>query len=296
MSKKKPRFSGHQTFAFRYGWLEKGFKFARENKNFGDENAIVDLGVGKNMVDSIKYWCEMTGILSNGSATDFGCCLLDEKKGWDPFLEDNASLWLLHWKMNTNQEFFTAGSVAFSFLHKPEFSKRDVVEAISRYFDQEGKKGPSDGVILRDIDCYIRSYAGARRFEKKKNGEESFNCPLQELSLIHPMNDAEMYRFSIGPKLSLPPEIIGYAIWDYLNRNQSRNSLRIQEALYHEYSPGQLFMLDENSLIEAINTLNSNPKWESKFSFVESAGIALIHCSLQSGNDLLEHYYNKGRA
>lgn len=291
---RKSKLSGHQTFAFRYGWLEKGFKFARENNNFSDENAIVALGVGKNMVDSIKYWCEMTGILSDGNATKFGCFLLDEKDGWDPFLEDNASLWLLHWKLITNTAFITAGSAIFSFLHKPEFSKRDVAEVISNLLDQENKKTSSDRVILRDVDCYIRSYAGTRRFEKKKNGEESFDCPLQDLWLIHPMTDAEMYRFSIGPKLSLPPEIIGYAIWDYLDRNQKRSSIRIQEALYHEFSPGQVFMLDENSLIEAINVLHSNPRWESKFSFTESAGIALIHCSLSDGNELLKYYYNRG--
>ena len=294
MIKKKPKFSGHQTFAYRYGWLEKGFKFARENKNFNDDDAIVDLGVGKNMVESILYWCEMTGVLSEGNATSFGCFLLDEKDGWDPFLEDNASLWLLHWKLITNPEFLTSGSVIFSFLHKPEFSKRDVAEAISRQLDKASKKAPSDIVLQRDVDCYIRSYAGTRRFEKKKTGGESFDCPLQELSLIHPMTDAEMYRFTIGSKISLPPEIIGYTIWDYLNRNQNRTSLRIQEALYHEYSPGQVFMLDENSLIEAINILHSNPIWESKFRFTESAGIALIHCSLQKGDELLEQYYKKG--
>ena len=291
---KKPKFSGHQTFTFRYGWLEKGFRFARDAKHFNDDDAIVDLGVGKNMVESIKYWCQLTGVLSEGAVTEFGLSLLDEKNGWDPFLEDNASLWLLHWKLITNPDSLTSGSVIFSFLHKPEFSKLDVVEAISRQLDHL-VKAPSDGVILRDIDCYIRSYAGTRRSEKKKNGEDSYDCPLQELSLIHPMTDAEMYRFSIGPKMSLPPEVVGYAIWDYLNRNQKRNSLRIQEALYHEYSPGQVFMLDENSLIEAINILRANPTWESKFDFSESAGIALIHCSLQHGDQLLQHYYKRWR-
>jgi len=293
MITKKNRFSGHQTFAFRYGWLEKGYRFALDGK-FSDENAIVALGVGKNMVESIKYWCEMTGNISNGELTEFAHNLLGEK-GWDPYLEDDASLWLLHWQLITNSEFFSAGSAIFSFLHKPEFSKRDVAEALSRLLEQETKKAPSDPVLMRDVDCYIRAYAGARRFEKKKKGEESFDCPLQELNLIHPMTDAEMYRFAIGPKLSLPPEIIGYAVWDYLNRGLSRNSIRIQEALYHEFSPGQVFMLDENTLIEAINSLHADPIWGQQFSFTESAGIALIHCSLPEGKSLLDHYYKRGR-
>jgi hypothetical protein len=293
MIAKKLKFSGHQTFAFRYGWLEKGFKFVSDNKNFNDDGAIVDLGVGKNMVESIKYWSEAIGILSDGRVTEFACSLLNENTGWDTFLEDNASLWLLHWKLITNSKALTAGSVIFSFLHRPEFSKRDVVEAIYRQLDQDVKKFPSESVILRDVDCYIRSYSGTRHYEKTKTGQESFDCPFKELGLIHPMSDAELYRFAIGPKISLPPEIIGYAVWDYLNSNQKRSSMRIQEALYHEYSPGQVFKLDENTLVEAINTLHTDPVCESMFSFTESAGIALIHCSLHDGDDLLEYYYKK---
>jgi hypothetical protein len=293
MIAKNHKFSGHQTFAFRYGWLEKGYRFVSDHKNFKDDSAIVDLGVGKNMVESIKYWSEAIGILSDGMVTEFACSLLNENAGWDTFLEDNASLWLLHWKLITNSKALTAGSVIFSFLHKPEFSKRDVVEAIYRQLDQDVKKFPSESVILRDVDCYIRSYSGARHYEKTKNGQESFDCPFQELGLIHPMSDAELYRFAIGPKISLPSEIIGYAVWDYLNSNQKRSSMRIQEALYHEYSPGQVFKLDENTLVEAINTLHADPVWGSMFSFSESAGIALIHCSLQDGDGLLEYYYKK---
>lgn len=287
------KLSGHQTFAFRYGWLEKGYAFLQSGKKFSDDDAIVDLGVGKNMVDSIKYWCEMTGITENGILTDFAHSLLG-KNGWDPYLEDDASLWLLQWKLVTNQNHFTSGSALFSLLHKPEFSKRDLAEAISGLLDQKGKKPPSDSMILRDIDCYIRVYAGVRRFEKKKNSDESFSCPLEELDLIIPMTDSEMYRFSIGPKATLPKEIIGFALWDYLNKSKTRESMRIQEALYHEFSPGQAFMLDENSLVDAVNNLNADASWGKFFNFTESAGIATIQCTLPDGNDLLTRYYQKG--
>jgi len=289
MSRRKNRFSGHQTFAFRYGWLEKGYRFLSENKWFTDEDAIVELGVGKNMVDSIKYWCEMTDIVADGKLTDFAHNLLSND-GWDPFLENDASLWLLHWKLCTNREFLSAGGTMFSYLHKPEFSKREVAELLVRIIEQGSKKPPSDSVLLRDIDCYIRVYAGSRRFEKKKAVEESFDCPLQELGLIYHMSDAEMYRFAIGPKSSLPPEIIGYAVCDYFSHGK-RDSARVQEVLYHEFSPGQVFMLDENSLVEAINILNNDPNWGKYFKFTESAGIARVECSLDDGNELLKFFY-----
>ena len=116
--KNRCKFSGHQTFVLRFGWLEKGFEFINGGKHFSDSNAIVDLGVGKNMVDSIKYWCEMTSILEDGTVSSFGRKLLDEENGWDPYLEDNASWWLLHWKLVTNPAFQTAGTALFSYLDR----------------------------------------------------------------------------------------------------------------------------------------------------------------------------------
>jgi len=274
--------------------LEKGYRFIESGGSFKDETAFVELGVGKNMADSIRYWCEMTGVTSEEELTPFAKSLFDEKNGWDPYLEDVASLWLLHWKLITNPFYFSSGTALFSHLHKSEFSKRDVAEAVLRYIDQTSQRAPSDNVIMRDVDCYVRTYSGKRRFEKKKKYEDSFDCPLRELGLIHPMNDGELYRFRIGPKHTLPAEIIGYCIWEYLHCRKKQHSFKIQEALYHEDSPGQVFMMDENSLIEAVNLLNGNPRWASEFSFSESAGIALIHCSLQDGNELLNSYYREG--
>ncbi|MCG8551527.1 MAG: DUF4007 family protein [Desulfobacterales bacterium] len=292
MSIRKAKFSGHQTFCFRYGWLEKGFRFVKNGHWFAEHDAIVDLGVGKNMVDSIRYWCEMAGIIEDQEVSDLGRKIFDEKNGWDPFLEDNATLWLLHWKLNTNPNVTTAGTALFSYLHKPEFSKHDVAQAALKSL-APNKKPPSDKVIMRDVDCYLRTYAGGRKFDPHKLKEESFECPFQELNLIHPMKDSDLYRFSIGPKSSLSPEIIGFAIFEYLNQKSARGGMRIQEALYHEFSPGQVFMLDENAMIEAVQLLETSPKWGEKYGFTESAGVAFVRCEMEEHEawDLLNDYY-----
>jgi len=298
MKKQQIKLSGHQTFSFRYGWLEKGYAFVKEGNRFSDETAIVKLGVGKNMVESIKYWCEMTGIIEDGSVTPFGDRLLDENEGWDPFLEDQASWWLLHWNLITNENCKTSGAALFFNLRKPEFSRKDVAAAALQLVES-GKKPPSDNVILRDVDCYIRTYCGTRPFEKKKAHEESFECPLQELNLIQPMSDNDLYRFAIGRKTTLPSEIIGYAISKFLSRDgTTKHSTTVQNALYQENSPGQAFMLDENALVEAIQELRENRSWSEKFSFTESAGNAQVYCYVEpeKATQLLESYYRRGNA
>lgn len=95
-------FSGHETFPFRYPWLKKGFEAARENGDvFLRDDAIAILGVGKNMVRSIRHWCLAAGVLAenrNGETalqpTDFGKLLLSDRV-FDPYLEDPATLWRL---------------------------------------------------------------------------------------------------------------------------------------------------------------------------------------------------------
>lgn len=100
MTRIKPILGGHETFAFRNGWLKKGVDAAHENPTiFTNENALVTLGVGKNMVRSIRHWCLTTGLLEEANspglsrplqATWLGDRLFLEG-GWDPFLENEGS-------------------------------------------------------------------------------------------------------------------------------------------------------------------------------------------------------------
>ena len=57
-------FSGHETFPFRYTWLKKGVDAVLQDPSaFASERATVTLGVGKNMVNSIRHWCLATGLI-----------------------------------------------------------------------------------------------------------------------------------------------------------------------------------------------------------------------------------------
>src|SRR5271156_3198386 len=98
-------FSGHETFPFRYPWLKKGFDAVREHGNaFLRDDAITTLGVGKNMVRSIRHWCLAAGVLEEDRSagilrmTSLGKLLFADR-GLDPFLEDPATLWILHWQI-----------------------------------------------------------------------------------------------------------------------------------------------------------------------------------------------------
>jgi hypothetical protein len=73
-------FSGHETFPFRYLWLKKGFDAVRDNPGaFTRPDATTTLGVGKNMVRSIRHLRmirearQPTRLLSAHWSRDYSC-------------------------------------------------------------------------------------------------------------------------------------------------------------------------------------------------------------------------------
>ena len=92
----RPIFSGHESFACKSHWLKRGYDFVRGENNFNDDDAVVRLGVGKNMVASIKFWLKAIGLLKDTGLVATSDYLFDNENGKDPYLEDVGTLWLLH--------------------------------------------------------------------------------------------------------------------------------------------------------------------------------------------------------
>ena len=52
-----PAFARHETFHPRFGWLRKAVtESAKSGTVFTEKDSTVKLGVGKNMVNAIRYW------------------------------------------------------------------------------------------------------------------------------------------------------------------------------------------------------------------------------------------------
>ena len=87
LTPERSAFGRHETFPLRFGWLTKGVGAWTENRNvFEEEEAIVKLGVGKNMVDAIRYWMIASQIVTaNGKTlepTEIGKHIFCQG-GWD---------------------------------------------------------------------------------------------------------------------------------------------------------------------------------------------------------------------
>ena len=90
-------FSGHESFFCKPLWLKKAYDAMNEGVNFSSPDAVAALGVGKNMVASIRFWSRAFGLSTNDIPTPFAVSIFDTDKGYDPYLEDEGTLWLLHY-------------------------------------------------------------------------------------------------------------------------------------------------------------------------------------------------------
>jgi hypothetical protein len=274
-------FSGHETFTLRHGWLKKALDAVQTDPHaFMKDSAMVDLGVGKNMVRSIRYWSLAADVVrempatrgTELAATDFGT-LIFGPHGCDPFLEDLNTLWLIHWKLATNERRSTGWCWMFNLVHTDEFTRDSLFELFTSELKRRNLAGPSASSLQRDIDCALRTYVGTRT--KAELLEDSLECPLVELQLITAAQDGILYRFSRGPKPSLSDQVFLSCLLEFWDTGRTPDSLAFSEIAFAAGSPGSVFKLDENSIAVRLEQLESTTN--GALIYDETAGLKQVY-------------------
>ena len=298
-------FSGHETFPFRYTWLKKGVDAVNTVRGkptiFADDDATITLGVGKNMVRSIHHWCQVARLIELGGMdsnnrrrfvpTELGDRTFADD-GFDPYLEDAATLWLIHWNLTTNANRATTWFWAFSIFGQNEFTKDKFISELITWAEKSTRNRISENSIKRDVDCFLRTYVPSR-LTKTTIMEDTFDCPLVELDLISNSPDGNTYRFHRGPKPTLPIEIFAAAFSEFWDTRFSENStLTFANIAYSEKSPGRTFQLDEDALVEYLDRLENLT--DGALRYDETAGVKQVYRDRKiASTELLHRYYLK---
>lgn len=280
-------FSGHESFQCRHFWLKKGYDFVNQKKSFNDEDAVVALGVGKNMVSSIRFWMKAFNILTpDDKLTPFAHNLLSDK-GWDPYLEDEASLWILHYQL-VKTGYATTYPIVFNELRKEkiEFSKDNFISFLKR--KSESGKGfvINERTLHEDLTVFGKMYL--RSDAQSKDKEDSFSGILAELDLMRSFKKGteEFFIIENNERPEIPEEVILFAILDNENFDKSVSLNSIEQ----EYnSIGSIFAISRAGILNKIENL------ASKYSYIvfkDQAGIKEIQFKEKPSSDLiLKKYY-----
>lgn len=289
MEKFKYTFSGHDSFQCRQLWLKKGYDFVQEGKNFNDEDAVVQLGVGKNMVSSIRFWLKSFNIIDNKDIpTKFGKRLFDTETGYDPFLEDEASLWLLHYQLVKNG-FASIYSIIFNEFRKEKlfFNKETFVNYVKRIGESNSDLNFNENTVAKDFIVFANLY---KNDPESQDVEDSFSGILSEIELLKTTGKGKDEQFFIenSERDNLPETIFLYAILDNPNYG---NSISLNSLEFDINSPGSIFALNRSGLMNKISEIVSESK---DVTFTDQAGIKELQFKKKpDAFTVLDTYYGR---
>lgn len=263
------RFSGHETFPFRYPWLPKAcIGIIKSPAAFTDEDAaMVEFGIGKNMVRAMRFWVEAAGLavtVEGGmKPTPLGEKFFGED-GLDPYLEDIQTLWLLHWNISTQVE---NPLFAWEFLlnrwQEHEIAEGPVLKAFAQESERLALKKLSPVTLHQHFDVFLHTYLPTRG-KKGDLADDNLDCPLTELELLTVVGERDaggkhrepVFAFRCEEKPSISAELFTWALVDFWkNRWPDEKTLPAQLIAHGVGSPGQIFKLPEQDVMNRLGDL-----------------------------------------
>ncbi len=260
MNTKGGVFGRHESFPLRFGWITKALEALSEHPDvFTRDDATVILGVGKNMVASIRYWMIAAGILeldpSTNSLTPSRLAQIIFGENGDPYLEDEATIWLLHWLLATNVSGSTAIYWFFNHFHKRSFDNTDVATGLTDFVKHEFVSRVSPTTLKRDAQLVLRMYSKTSN-NARVSLEDSMDSPLSLLNLLE-RNGVSAWQSTPSDRRELPLGILAFAVAQLFELGPA-NQLAVADLMYSDNNrcaPGAVFRLTEDSLIEKLEDL-----------------------------------------
>lgn len=242
------KFSGHESFPCKTLWLKKGYDFVANGNDFNSPDAVITLGVGKNMVASIRYWLKVFGITNpDGSISKIGNYLFSDKTGKDKYLEDLATLWLLHFNIVFLQE-ATLYNWFFCGLQREraQFDRNQVLTFVKLHMIETCKQNLfNENTVKKDVAVLLQNYS----LPRKVSSNEDFSSILIDLDLIRQNTEGKDYYFNVEGKRKVTKEVFMYGL---LNLKENDNTIAYETI--HEQL-GLLFCMNDAETIDMLKEL-----------------------------------------
>lgn len=280
------RFSGHESFPCKSLWLKKGYDFVIAGNDFNSPEAVIGLGVGKNMVASIRFWLRVFGITENDEITWLGKYLFDEENGKDKYMEDIATLWLLHFNLVFSED-ASLYNMFFCGVQKERthFEREQILTYVKLRMVEAGKLSLFNAnTIKKDIGVLLQNYT----LPRKPQSNEDYSSLLIDLDLIRQSTEGKGYYFNVDGKRKVTSEIFLYGLLK-LKEQEGDNTISfhtIQEKV------GLVFCMQDFETIEMLKQLSS--EYGKYFAYSDVAGIKQVQFIKDlDSKQVLDNYYGK---
>lgn len=251
--------------------------------NFNASDAVIALGVGKNMVSSIRYWLKVFGISNHDEPSRIADYLFDESEGVDKYIESLGTLWLLHYLLVSLKE-ATLYHITFVQFQKERkvFEREQLVNFVKRLMIEDGKdKIFNVNTTKKDVGVLLQNYAQPY----KAKSFEDYSSLLIDLDLIRTEDNGKTFAFNIEGKRKVPMEIFLYAILQEKGKDKSLSYDTLQEI-------GLMFCMTDAEVIDMAQSIGEH--YSEYVQYSDNAGIRQLlfkEGSSLEDIDVLDKYY-----
>lgn len=278
----KYTFSGHESFACKTLWLKKGYDFTKNRNSYNAPDAVVRLGVGKNMVASIRYWMRVFGLTQNDEPNSIADYIFDAENGKDPFIEDLGTLWLLHFLLVSSGE-ATLYNLLFVYFQRERksFERHHVLNFIWRFMTEAGKENQfNENTVKKDIGTLLSNYI----LPQKAKVLDDYSTLLTDLDLIRTDTDGKKYIFNIEGKRRVPWQIFLYGVLVLKGRDNTVDYDLLQDI-------GLMFCMNDMEVIDMCKTIETQHIDDVRYTDI--AGIRQLQFINDiSSKEVLNEYYD----
>ncbi|WP_341280548.1 DUF4007 family protein [Paenibacillus sp. FSL H8-0537] len=260
------KFGHHQSFYLRVNWLSKAMKRRNEDPQFFyDEFGFEKIGLGKNMVKSLRYWAVATSVMAEDKnedgksihqLTQFGQLLFDN----DRFIRLPLTAAVLHCLMVSNKEQATTWYWYFNEYGHRSSANDDLLAALQEWVKQHHKREVSANTLKRDLDCLKQMYTVQAKSED--DPEEVVASPFSGLNLLYDTKEQFVKRSPDSQHIDL--HALYFNLLYYCGKYDV-NSVTLEEILVKPMLWGKLFHLSSNQILEALELLHADSTYPVKF-------------------------------
>ena len=279
------KLKGHEKFPLREGWINKGLSVAKEKGThiFLESQGPDMLGVGTNMVKSIRYWMQACGLLVKEGNKEILSDVAEIICINDPYLEDIFSLWILHSNIAKNIEQATVWYMFFNRFNVDSFNKADMQKKMQQeLFNYVGQQ-VTESSLKDDIDVLLNMYS--KGDNKNEDPEDKIISPFSTLGIIK--KEDETY-YKIQPDLRrIANELVLYEISSLLDHNKS---ISIETIASGERSLGAIY----NMTMVTVNKYLDNLEAMGYIRVDRTAGLDMVYPeNIKSPIEIIRDYYRK---
>ncbi len=247
-------FGKHESFHIRDGWLTKGLSAILDDPlALRHDTAPMQLGLGRNMVRALRFWLVATGLTQKGRSgqklTPFGKLVWER----DPYLEDEGTLWLIHYHLACSREDATAWYWFFNHFAYPVFDQEVFVEELGRWAIGHGARKPvTRRTLVRDFQVLIRTYLPSGR---DRSPEDLMESPLAELGLLGTVERGRYRRLPADPDRLHPLVLLFVLLQRRPGEPRPERQVGLAQVLREPMSVGRVFNLGAAGLLEVLDRL-----------------------------------------